>query len=74
MRGESMAGDLNFLGTKVTDDMLVKIDTLKAKMQAENPGQAVSRSDVVRYCIASATSTADMGLEPVRVPDTRKKK
>ena len=58
--------DLKFVTVPMPRDMVKKLESLKADLQADSD-ESISRAEIVRRCISSVSSTADMGPDPVRV-------
>ena len=70
-----MASDLTYVSVKLTRDELVRLNRVRNQLQEKEPERVVTRTDAIRHCITTASSTAAGGLEPVRVAaDTKPKK
>ena len=69
-----MASDLTYVAVKLTRDELIELNRVRNKLQEEQPERVVTRTDAIRHCIVTASSTADMGLKTVRVGDNKRKK
>ena len=50
------------ISAQVTLDTIVVLDAVRAKLQEEHPGRAISRSDALRYCISSTAANTSLGF------------
>ena len=59
--------ELHPIAVKLRQEELIKLNRLRAELQEMHPNRVITRTDVIRHCIATATSTAHKGLETQRV-------
>ena len=63
------------INARLPRDLVLYLDVLRADMQSNEPERVVTRTDALVRCIeTTASSTADMGTELVRVGDNKPKK